>query len=129
MGKSVMRKEVSQKLTRAIWRQRFRTWGSAALVALAVLAGAAYLMELRIGRLDPATEAKTVQATILEAHRLPARANISVARIRTDAGEEADADSQLGVILQPRERVAVSRVRHASGKVSYHIVEVLALPQ
>ncbi len=118
-----MREEISRRLTRAIWRRRLATWGPA--LVLAVMGAAAYLMELRVERMDPAEDVTTLAATVLSARRLPSKANVSIAHLLTDSGEEVDADSQLGVVLQPTERVTVSRVRHASGKVSFHVVAVL----
>jgi acyl dehydratase len=124
-----MREEMSRRLTRAIWRRRLATWGPALVLALAVMGAAAYLMELRIERMDPAQDVTTLAATVLSARRLPSKANVSIAHLLTENGEEVDADSQLGVVLQPTERVTVSRVRHASGKVSFHVVAVLAPPR
>ncbi len=120
-----MRPEMARELQRAIWRQRFKSYGPTVTLVLvcAVLGG--YLFSFRLDRADPTMALTQLNGTIFEAHRVSGRAAVFVAHIRLDDGKDVNADSTLAAVLKPNERVLLSQARHASGKVSYHVLQVL----
>lgn len=120
-----MQPELARKMQRAIWRYRLRSYGpTAALVALFVVLGG-FVISYRFDRVDPTVGLTQFAGTILQAQRVAGRAAIFIAHVRLDDGREVDADSTLATVLEPTKRVIVSEARHASGKTSFHVLQVV----
>lgn len=119
-----MRPDMARKLGRAIWRQRLVTYGPTFALLLFCASIGGYLFTQKLGRSDPMVETMQVDGTIMEAHRVSGRAAVFIAHVRLDDGREVDADSTLTTALVPKERVVVSQSRHASGKVSHHVMQL-----
>jgi hypothetical protein len=95
----------------------------ALLAFCAVLGGTFFNMKL--DRADPTVELTQVSGIVLEAHRAAGRAAVFIAHVRLDDGREIDADSVLPSPPAQHERVLLSQSRHASGKVSHHVLKMI----
>lgn len=120
-----MRPETARQLRRAIWSQRLRSYGPTVGLVLACVVLGGYLFNVRIDRSDPTVALTQINGTILDARRVAGRAAVFIAHVKLDTGKEVDADSTLAAVLRPSERVTVSEARHASGKLSYHVLQVM----
>ena len=120
-----MRPALARRLERALWLQRLRTLGPTVLFLIVCVVLGGYVFSQRLDRTDPTVSLTQISGTITEAHRVAGRAAVFVAHVRLDDGREVDADSVLATVLVPNERVSVSIARHASGKLSFHVVQIV----
>jgi len=119
-----MRPEVARRLTRAVWKQRAKSWLPTVLLVVALSAGAIYQLDYRIAHMDRTVAVTAVNGVVVSARRLPTKAGVTLAHVRLDDGSEVDADSTLPVAPHTYDRVMLERAQHASGRVSYHVAQV-----
>jgi len=119
-----MRPEMARKLAQAIWRQRVTTYGPTLLLLIVCTSLGGWFFSYRLDRADPAIAMTEVTGIVMEARRVASKTAVTIAHIRLDDGKEIDADSTLPAPLIPNEHVVLNEMRHASGKMSYHVLKV-----
>ena len=115
---------MAKRLQRAIWRQRLITYVPTALLLIGGTLIGGWVFSFKLDRADPTVAMTQVDGTVLEAHRVASKVVTYIAHVRLANGKEIDADSTLPVPLPPNEHVVLNEMRHASGKTSYHVLQV-----
>lgn len=119
-----MRPEMAKKLQRAVWRQRLTSYGPTVLLLIGCTVLGGWFFSFKMDRADPTVALTQVNGTVIEAKRVASKASVTIAHIRLDDGKEVDADSTLPLPLVPNEHVVLNEYKHASGKLSYHVLQV-----
>ena len=119
-----MRPEMARKLQRAIWISRLKVYGPTLfLLALCVLGGG-YWYSSRLASGDPTVNLVQITGTVTASNRVASRAAIYIVHVKLDDGNEVVADSTLTIIPVASDHVTLNKATHASGKMTYHVLQV-----
>lgn len=112
----------ARRLGTLIWRERLRRWLPPVLGVLCLFGGLTLYFNWQSSHSDPTVELHPRSGTVLNVKRQTLR-SAAIVHVRLDDGSEVDAFSGLGAILAPGTPVQIGEARHASGRLTYDILQ------
>lgn len=118
-----MRAERERALTRLIWKQRIKTWGTAVLVAVTIFGGYVFMTYERTTLIDQTIETATLDGTIVGSS--PGLTSKStVVHVRLDDGRQIDAMTYARMQPVPGAHAEIRMAKHKSGLVTYNVAKI-----
>jgi hypothetical protein len=119
-----MRAERERALTRLIWVQRLKTWGTAVGAAIAIFGAYVLLTYERTASIDTTIETATLDGTVVSAQRGLSRKGGFSVHVKLDDGTEIEAMSYLSFMPVPGAHAEVRRAKHQSGLITYDVARL-----
>jgi hypothetical protein len=118
-----MRAERERALTRLIWVQRIKTWGTAVLAAVVIFGAYVFLTYERTSLIDVTVATATLDGTIVGSS--PGQTSKSaIVHVRLDDGREIDAATYGKLQPVPGAHAEIHMAKHQSGLVTYGVVKI-----
>lgn len=112
----------SRRLSALIWRERLRKWIPIGLAIVCLFGGLTFYFNWQSNHSDPTIDLHARSGTVLGVKRQTLR-SAAIVHVKLDDGSEVDAFSGLGTFLTPGTPVQIGEARHASGRLTYDILQ------
>ena len=116
--------EKARRLSALVWRARLRRMLPILAIVAVGAAGAGYLFQNQLRRLDRTVDVAVHSATVLAVKPSGNAPGAGVVHIHLDDGRDVDAFNTLRVLPVAGAHVIVNEARHQSGKLTFDVVRI-----